>query len=163
MGKYLNSGVGGHILIADKSGNSVVCEWEQGKLKVIRKTGRYQLIANSLLSKPELGGSDCPRFKAATKILDETSRPAVRTCEAALEATSGERTRYSVIYDLAHGEVRVYCRARFEDPKTIHFSEELKKGPHEVNLDAWFGVNSVEIPREGQAGTSASTREGDQK
>lgn len=163
MGKYVNSGVGGHVLIADKSGSSVVCEWERGKLKVIRKTKRYQLITNFLLSKPELGGSDCPRFTAATRILDEASRPAVRTCEAALKATSGERTRYSVIFDLAHGEVRVYCRARFENPKTMHLSEELKKGAHEVNLYAWFGVNTVEIPRESQAGASASTREGDQK
>jgi hypothetical protein len=160
---YKNSGVGGHILIADKSGNSVVCEWERGKLKVIRKAERYQLITNFLLSKPELGGSDCPRFAAATKILDEAGRPAVSTCEAALKATSGELTRYSVIYDLAQGVVRVYCRARFENPKTIQLSEELKKGAHEVKLYAWFGVNPVEIPREGQAGASASTREGDQK
>ena len=153
---YKNSGVGGHILMADKSGHSVVCEWEKGKLKVIRKAKRYQLITNFLLSMPELGGSDCPRFTAATKILDEASRPAVSTCEAALKATSGERTRYSVIYDLAHGAVRVYCRARFENPKTIHLSEELKKGAHEVNLYAWFGFNSAELSREGRSTGSQS-------
>ncbi len=160
---YGNSGVGGHFLVADKIGNSVVCEWVKGKLKVVRKTGRYQLITNFLLSKPDAGGSPCPRFAAATRILDEAGQPSVATCTAALKATSRELTRYSVVYDLARGRAQVYCRSRFETPKTIHLTEELKKGAHEVNLYAWFGVNAVEIPREGQAEASASTPKGDQE
>ena len=147
------------ILVADKSGNSVVFEWEKGKLKVIRKTGRYQLITNFLLSKPDLGGSPCPRFAAATKILDEAGQPSVATCAAALKATSRELTRYSVIYDLARGDAQVYCRSRFATPKTIHLSEEVKKGAHEVNLYAWFGVNAVES----EARASTTIPEGDRK
>jgi len=138
MGRYVNSGVGGHILIADKSGNSVVCEWEQGKLKVIRKTGRYQLITNFLLSKPDVGG-DCPRFTAATRILDQAVQPSVATCVAALKAASSrELTQYSVVYDLARGDAHVYIHGRFGNPKTIHWSEALQKGAHEMQLDAWF-------------------------
>jgi hypothetical protein len=138
MGKYVNSGVGGHILIADKSGNSAVCEWEQGKLKVIRKTGRYQLMTNFLLSKPDVEG-DCPRFSAAKKILDQAGRPSVATCVAALQAAfSEDLTKYSVVYDLARGDAHVYIRGRFDYPKTIHLSEALQKGAHEMQLDAWF-------------------------
>lgn len=140
LGRYVNSGVGGHILISDKSGNSVVCEWLKGKLTVIRKTGRYQLATNFLLSKPELGGSPCPRFAAATKILDEAGRPSVATCAETLKATCTELTRYSVVYDLARGDIYVYCRSQFEKPKRVHLSEEVQKGAHEVKLYAWFGV-----------------------
>jgi len=160
---YGNSGVGGHFLVADKTGRSVVCEWEKGKLKVIRKTGRYQLITNFLLSKPDAGGSPCPRFAAAKKVLDEVSQPSVAACAAALEATSGELTRYSVVYDLARGDAHVDCRSHFATPKTIHLSEELKKEAHEVNLYAWFGVNAVEIPREGKVEASTSIPGADQK
>ena len=158
---YGNSGVGGHFLVADKSGKSVVCEWEKGKLKVIRKTGRYQLITNFLLSKPQTGGSPCPRFAAATKILAEAGQPSVATCTAAMKATSRELTRYSVVYDLARGDAHVYCRNRFESPKTIHLSEELTRGAHEVNLYEWFGINTVEIPRQGQSWALASDSRGD--
>ncbi len=140
FGRYVNSGVGGHILIADKSGRSVVCEWISGKLTVIRKSGRYQLATNFLLSNPNLGGSPCPRFTAATRILDDARRPSVATCKETLKATCTELTRYSVVYDLARGELYVYWRGRFENPKKVHFSEELRKGAHEVNLSDWFGV-----------------------
>jgi hypothetical protein len=156
---YGNSGVGGHFLVADRSGNSVVFEWEKGKLNAIRKTGRHQLITNFLLAKPDLGGSPCPRFAAATRILDEASQPSVATCAAALKATSRELTRYSVVYDLARGDAQVYCRGRFATPRTIHLGEELKKGAHEVNLYAWFDLNAVES----DAGASASMTEGSRK
>ena len=138
---YRNSGVGGHILMADKRGDSVVCEWEKGKLKVIRKTGRYQLITNFLLSKPELTGSACPPgFDAASKILGGAGQPSLAACVAGLKATSGEFTRYSVVYDLSRGDAHVYHRGRFEEAKTIHLREALQKGAHEVKLEAWFAT-----------------------
>lgn len=140
-GDYKNSGVGGHILMADRMGDSAVCEWQRGRLKVIRKSGRYQLITNFLLSKSDVGGSSCPRFAAATKILDEAGRPSAATAAAALKATSTGLTRYSVVYDLARGEARVYCRGRFDNPHTIRLSEELQKGAQEVKLDSWFAAS----------------------
>jgi hypothetical protein len=138
---YKNSGVGGHILMGDKHGNSVVCEWEKGKLKVMRKTGRYQLITNFLLSKPDLTGSLCPRFAAATKILNEAEQPSSATCLAALKATSRELTRYSVVYDLARGDAHVYCNGHFEKGVPLHLSEELKMGAHEVKLETLFSAS----------------------
>ena len=133
---WKNSGVGGHILMADKGGNSVVCEWRKGKLKVIRKTGRYQLITNFMLSKPDVGGPSCPRFAAATKVLKEAEAPSLARCASALKASSTKLTRYSVVYDLARGHAQVYCGARFDKAQTIHLSEELRKGAHEAKLDA---------------------------
>ncbi len=141
-GAYKNSGVGGHILMADKHGNSVVCEWEKGNLKVLRKTRRYQLITNFLLSKPDVTGPPCPRFAAATKILKEAEQPSSATCLAALKATSWELTRYSIVYDLVRGEAHVYSNGHFEKGVPLHLSEELKMGAHEVRLSSLFPPNS---------------------
>ncbi len=139
---FRNSGVGGHILMADKRGDSVVCEWERGRLKIIRKTGRYQLITNVLLSKPDLTGSSCPRFDAASKILGGAGQPSLATCVAGLKATSGGFTRYSVVYDLSRGDAHVYHRSRFEEAKTIHLRDALQEGAHKVNLGAWFATGT---------------------
>ena len=38
------------------------------------------------------------------------------------------------------GYQRAGLRGHFENRKKIHLSEELQKGPREVNLYAWFGV-----------------------
>lgn len=132
---YKNSGVGGHILMADKNGNSVVCEWEKGKLTVIRKKGHYQLITNFLLSKPDSADGSYPRFVAGTKILAEAGQTSIAKCVGALEATCTSLTRYSVVYDLAEKDAYVYCRGRFEKGVTFHLNEELKMGAHEVRLD----------------------------
>jgi choloylglycine hydrolase len=116
--KYVSHGVGGHLLLADKAGNSVVCEWQSGRLKVIRKTGRYQLITNFQLSNPRLGGHPCPRFDVVSKILDQAEGPSVERFATALKAAANPLTRYSLVYDLARGEAHVFGRGRFDCPKT---------------------------------------------
>ncbi len=141
MGRYVNSGVGGHILMADKGGKSVVCEWVKGKLRVIRKTHRHQIITNFLLSNPKLGNSPCPRLQAVTRVLDSAQRPALRTCVEALKESVSKWTKYSVVYDLSRGGLHVYCRGDFQNVKVVDLQEELQKGAHEVNLYAWFGFS----------------------
>ena len=145
---YVNSGVGGHILIADRSGNSVVCEWIKGKFTVIRKTGRYQLITNFLLSRPNLGNTPCFRFAAVTKVLNRTGHPSMDACDKALKAASTEFTRYSLVCDLAHGDIQVCCSRRFDNPRLINLDEELRKGAHEVDLRTWFSTG-LEARRKG--------------
>jgi len=135
---YVNRGVGGHVLIADKSGQSVVCEWIKGKFTVIRKTGRYQLITNFLLARPNLGNTPCFRFAAVTKVLDQAGGPSTDACARALKAAATEFTRYSLVCDLARGDIQVCCSRRFNDRKLIHLNEELQKGAHEVALYSWF-------------------------
>jgi hypothetical protein len=128
-----------HILVADRSGDSVVFEWPQGKLKTTRKRGRYQLMTNFLLTDPKAGYYPCPRYIADSRIFDKAAGPSLQTCRQVLETTSVGSTRYSLIYDLTHGDVHVYLRRRFDQPKTIHLADELQQGRHEMNLDQWFG------------------------
>jgi len=136
---YRNSGVGGHFLIADKSGASMVCEWVKGKLKVVRKIGRYQLTTNFLLSKPEVTGQPCPRFATLTEFLKQSERPALENSTRALELASSGLTRYSQVYDLARGEVQVYFNRDFTNPVKINLAAELRRRPREVQLRELFG------------------------
>ncbi len=133
-----------HILVADRTGDSVVFEWPQGKLKMTRKKGRYQLMTNFLLSDPEAGDYPCPRFIADSRILDKATGPSLQTLRQVLETTSVGTTRYSLICDLAHGDVNVYLRRGFDQPKTVHLADELQKGRHELDLDEWFGRTKPE-------------------
>jgi hypothetical protein len=128
-----------HILVADRSGDSVVFEWYHGKLNTIRKQARYQLMTNFLLSSPESGYYPCPRFVADSGIFDGAAGPSLQTCRQVLETTSVQSTRYSLICDLTHGDVHVYLRRRFDQPRTFHLADELQKGRHEFDLDRWFG------------------------
>jgi hypothetical protein len=128
-----------HILVADRSGDSVVFEWPQGKLKTTRKRGRYQLMTNFLLTDPEAGDYPCPRYIADSRIFDKAAGSSLQTCRQVLETTSVQSTRYSLIYDLTHGDVQVYLRRGFDQPKTFHLADELEKGGHELDLDQWLG------------------------
>ena len=128
-----------HVLVADRSGDSVVFEWYQGKLKMTRKRGRYQLMTNFLLSDPKAGSYPCPRYIADSMIFDKAAGPSLPACRQVLETTSTGITRYSLICDLTHGDVYVYLRRGFDQPKTFHLADELQKGRHELDLDQWFG------------------------
>lgn len=134
-----------HILVADRSGDSVVFEWPQGKLKMTRKRGRYQLMTNFLLTSPESGYYPCPRYIADSRIFDQAAGPSLQTCAQVLETTSAQSTRYSLICDLTHGDIHVYLRRGFNEPKTFHLADELQKGRHELDLDQWFGRPKPEL------------------
>jgi hypothetical protein len=135
----------GHILVADRSGDSVVFEWYQDKLKMTRKSGRYQLMTNFLLTDPEAGNYPCARYIADSRILDKAVGPSLQTCTQVLETTAQGSTRYSLICDLTHGDVYVYLRRNFDQPKAFHLADELQRGRHEIDLDQWFGRPKPEL------------------
>ena len=146
---FVNSGIGGHYLIADKRGESVVCEWEKGKPKFLRKNGRYQLVTNFLLTKPEGEDETCPRFCLMTDVLKRSQKPSLEVATRALKAGSRTLTRYSQVYDLVNGEVHLFFNHDFAAPKRIRLADELRKGHHEVALQQFFGVpaNYVAMPK----------------
>lgn len=146
--KYTYTGNSGHFLIADKSGNSVICEWVDGEFKPVRKTGRYQLITNFLLSDPQLGNYPCQRQMAASAILDGAKAPSIETCVAALKAAAqdgGDQagTKYSLVYDLVRRETYIYYMRNFERCIKIDLAGELQKGLHEVDLKVLFAKGSA--------------------
>jgi len=138
-----------HCLIADRSGESIVCEWIKGKPTIIRKTGSRQLITNFLLSKPKLGNYPCTRFDAVSKWFDNSETPTVKVCADALKLAATGGTIYSQVYDLPKGEVYVYYRHNFDHSVKVNLGEELRKGPHQVMLKDAFQdlTESLAVPK----------------
>jgi choloylglycine hydrolase len=136
-----------HIMLADRTGNSAVVEWVDGKMNVIKKSGTYQIITNFWLSHPELGNYPCPRYNTVTKMLKARSGVSVEYFTSILKLTAQHEqsdkgkesgTIYSNIYDLAKGSVYIYYKRDFKHPYKFNLNEELKKGNHSYKLEALF-------------------------
>ena len=135
-----------HIMLADRTGNSAVVEWVDGKMNVIQKSGNYQIITNFWLSHPELGNYPCPRYNIAMEMLTATESISVEHVSSILKQTSQHDptgkgkygTIYSNIYDLTNGNISIYYKQDFDHPYEINLNEELKKGKHSYKLESLF-------------------------
>lgn len=137
----------GHLLFADKSGNSTVVEWVGSAFKVIHKTGAYQIITNFLLSQPELGGFPCPRYNRVDEQLKAKQTISGGEVAAVLASVTqfGEDrgrqggTLYSNVHDLVTGEFVLFYRRNFANPVRFNLRDELRKGKHSVRMEQLFG------------------------
>jgi len=131
----------GKIPIADANGNSVVVEWGQGKLQLLRRTGFYQISTNFVQSNYQPEDYPCTRYKNAEKMILAGPSLSVDLIRSILSVTHSEfeyPTVYSNIYDLGNKTIRLYNFHNFEEVVTIQLSEELKKGQHAVAVPSLF-------------------------
>jgi len=131
----------GKIPIADAKGNSVVVEWGQGKLQLLRRTGSYQISTNFVQSNFSPDDYPCTRYKNAEKMILASPSQSVDLIRAILSVTHSEfeyPTVYSNIYDLANKTIRLYNFHNFEEVVTIQLDDELKKGSHAVPIPSLF-------------------------
>ncbi len=93
-----------HYMIADAEGNCAVIEYIDGNMKVIEKTGNYQIATNFILyNNKKLIGYSSGRYMAFDKVLSQTN--GIISAEAALElleknVVPGE-AQWSVVYNLS--------------------------------------------------------------
>jgi len=139
-----------HFLVVDRHGDSIVGEWLEGGLKLIRKKDK-QVITNFLLANPNLGGFPCRRHEAATAMLNTSSDISVTGFSKILKNVStkwdGGGTKYSNVYDLGRGEVTLYIERNFEHAFTISLSNELRRGFREVDLRLFAKNGARELER----------------
>ncbi len=121
-----------HILLADRSGQSVVIGTYEGALTFHYRKGNHQLVTNFNLSDPSYGGEPtCSRHAAATRHLQADFTASVENVRAILAQTHQEElTVYSNIYDLTEGKVYVYSLRNFNQGAVVDLAESLEK-------DAW--------------------------
>jgi hypothetical protein len=103
------SGPALHYLIADRSGQSALVEFYQGKLHIIPTDKPWHLATNFLLS--SVGDSptgQCPRYDKIDQWLS-TSAGSIDTEEALrlLRDVSQANTQWSIVYGLSTGEINV--------------------------------------------------------
>jgi hypothetical protein len=129
-----------HILLADRSGNSIVVGVYNDSLQVHRRSKNYQLLTNFNLSNPSYGDEPpCTRFASADSMLALDPGATIVNLEKILSNThQGALTVYSNIYNLSNGEVYIYQKANFQKSVKLNLANELKKGKHSVRITALF-------------------------
>ena len=137
---------GGMFVAADAAGNSVVVEWANGQLQVLRKNRSYQICTNDLLSPTgePFRHSDI-RWKLADKMLRDQTAPSVGLIRRVLSATCAQfdfaTTLYSTVCDLANQKVLLYHFHNFEEVIVLDLNEELAKGVSKRSIPDLFEVH----------------------
>ena len=126
------------LLFADRNGDAVAIEPEAA----VRKKHWFFVQTNFYQSLTPPGAETCPRFKIATRMLEE-SRGAIsvdlfRRILAATHQEGNAPTQYSNIYDLSARVMYLYHFHNFENVVRIDLAEELRKGPHKLEIPALF-------------------------
>jgi hypothetical protein len=97
-----------HMMIADRSGDSVVVEYHQGEMRVLRSGRPWQVATNyDLYGKDPADLSHCWRYATAWSTL-EAKNGVVTSAEAmSLILSIAQDTYWSAIYDLEAGTVQL--------------------------------------------------------
>jgi hypothetical protein len=142
-----------HLLIGDRSGNSLVIERaENDSLAFIRSGESYQLITNflnSYLDNPKTADFiGCYRYEYIDKMLENNKDISIDLFRTILDgaANKGQEnpTIFSIIYDLKNLDVYTYIYQNYEETFKFNLIEELKKGQHSLSLPQLFsGIKGI--------------------
>jgi hypothetical protein len=116
----------GRLLVADRTGKSVILRAKDGKLHapiVTRSQG--------------MGHRFGMRGNEATPLLAQISKPTLAEAARLLEFTRQEgvnATKYSVVFDLKTCDIWLYRFPDHTEPVHFHLRRELDKGPHYYDI-----------------------------
>jgi choloylglycine hydrolase len=118
-----------HYLISDARGSSAVVEFVGGEISVLRNTEPWQVATNFVLTghEPQAARTLCRRYDTAYGTLQGAAgHLAQQEALALLEDVSQQNTVWSVVYNLASGEITVAMGRNYD---TIHhFKLEMEDG-----------------------------------
>ncbi len=107
-----------HYLIADRAGNSVVIEFIDGEMILLKEENPWQVSTNFLISieKPQGAGSSCWRYNQAYKEL-QTAEGNISSEEAMtiLESVSQPSTIWSIVYNRTSGEIHLVVGGQYDN------------------------------------------------
>ena len=139
----------GRWLVADKSGASVIIEWGQGGLQVLRREGNYQIATNFVQSNYPEGEYPCLRYGIADNIFSGSNDMTVEVVKKVLNDAHWEDyggsfnvTLYSYICDLKKGDIYVYNFHNYDNEVKLNIHEELNKGPRICLISSLFPYES---------------------
>jgi hypothetical protein len=142
-----------HLLIGDRSGNSLVIERaENDSLTFIRSGKSYQLVTNflnSYLDNPKTTDFiACYRYEYIDKMLEDNKDISMDLFRTILDgaANKGQEnpTIFSIIYDIKNLVVYTYINQNYEETFKFNLIEELKKGQHSLSLPQLFsGIKGI--------------------
>jgi len=126
------------LFFADRNGDAVAIEPEAA----VRKKHWFFVQTNFYQSRTPPGAGTCQRFKIATRLFED-SRGAIsvdlfRRILAATHQEGNATTQYSNINDLTARTIYLYHFHNFENVVRIDLKEELRKGPHKLEIPSLF-------------------------
>jgi len=127
--------------VADKSGESMVVEFGQGRVQFVRSEEYYLIATNFVWTNVKNDDYSCWRYKTADRLLGEAENLDISLIREVLDATHQEgrsETVYSNIFDLKTGQITVYNVHDFSRAVTLNLSEELEKGMRTIDLPSLF-------------------------
>ncbi|MBN1446667.1 MAG: hypothetical protein JXA28_01950 [Bacteroidetes bacterium] len=136
-----------HYFVADRSGAAAIVEWDGKELRVLPKSGSYQVMTNFRLTDPQRGGHPCYRYNALLRILREREHSPALLREALDFTHQEELTYYSNIIDLGTGQITVFGCHNFNCPRSLSLSDELEKGAHHYSMEDLFPQRRVPMSR----------------
>ena len=112
-----------HYLIADRSGQSALVEFYQGKLHIIPTDKPWHLATNFLVSSvDDHTAGQCPRYdKIDQRLSTSTGRLDSAEAMQLLQAVSQPNTQWSIVYGLSTGEVVVTLGREYSRAHTFAF------------------------------------------
>ncbi len=121
-----------HILLADRSGQSIVLGAYDGELTIHSQKAPYYVLTNFNPTDPEYGGETaCPRYHKAVEMLEINASVSIETVRSILSETHQEELSvYSNIYDLTDGDIYIFQLADFQRVARFNLFDELEKGEH---------------------------------
>jgi hypothetical protein len=130
------------FVAADAKGSSVIFEWLNGGLHVVRRVGDYQISTNYLSPREPTE----PRYQISDQILSSQPRPSVDLIRKVLAATSYDvdfgQTVYSTICDLKKKKVYLYNFHFFEEVVVFDVTAELAKGDASYEIPSLFEIRT---------------------
>jgi hypothetical protein len=142
-----------HLLIGDRSGNSLVIERaENDSLAFIRSGKSYQLVTNFLNSYLDNSKTTdfigCYRYEYIDKMLQNNKDLSMDLFRTILDgaANKGQEnpTIYSIIYDLKNLDVYTYVYHNYEEAFKFNLVEELAKGHRSLSIPPLFsGIKGI--------------------
>jgi len=119
------------ILLADRSGASVIIGWQNGELHFHRSSGGVQA----------LGYKEAVAKSQLKKLIDKSHGLSIDDAKNILDATHQEGlypTQYSNICDLTNNMVYLYLFYDYQKMVRFNLAEEFKKGEHDYRMLTLF-------------------------
>jgi len=122
----------GRFPIADRTGDTVIVEWSQDRIRFLRKKGDYQISTNFVASNYKPEEYPCYRYRLANQLLGGARGFSVDVIRQVLAATrylsSRTVTLFSYICDLKSGDIYIYNFHHFLDVFRMNLHEEMTGG-----------------------------------
>jgi hypothetical protein len=143
----------GQILLADRSGDSVVIE--AGNV-ILRRAGDHQVITNFRKSCTPDDAVTCQRYKFVDALFTKNHAFTVDLARQALQGVSFKPvpdslrlkqsgTQYSVVYDLTNLKLHVYQHADFDHSVVLDVKKELAHPERAVKIGDLFALHSASV------------------